>query len=101
MYSKKENIYPAYFSKQNSSFEYIKFPTFDTSNYELDRPLSNEKNKKLIGLMKDELDYQIARFLDCKQILIIIYKMTVDKKAKCTKKCILKKPLDLKGIKTF
>ena len=51
--------------------------------------------------MKDELDYQITRFLDCKQILIIIYKMTVDKKAKCTKKCILKKPLDLKGIKTF
>ena len=51
--------------------------------------------------MKDELDYQIARFLDCKQILIIIYKMTVDKKAKCTKMCILKKPLDLKGIKTF
>ena len=29
---------------------------FDTSNYELDRPLSKTKNKKLIGLKKDELD---------------------------------------------
>ena len=28
---------------------------FDTSNYELDRPLSKGKNKKVIGLMKDEL----------------------------------------------
>ena len=28
---------------------------FDTSNYELDRPLPKGKNKKLIGLMKDEL----------------------------------------------
>ena len=28
---------------------------FDTSNFELDRPLPEGKNKKLIGLMKDEL----------------------------------------------
>ena len=27
---------------------------FDTSNYEVDRPLSTGKNKKVIGLMKDE-----------------------------------------------
>ena len=27
---------------------------FDTSNYELDRPLPKGKNKKVIGLMKDE-----------------------------------------------
>ena len=27
---------------------------FDTSNYELDRPLLKEKKKKVIGLMKDE-----------------------------------------------
>ena len=27
---------------------------FDTSNYELERPLSRGKNKKGIGLMKDE-----------------------------------------------
>ena len=28
---------------------------FDTSNYELNKPLTKEKNKKVIGLMKDEL----------------------------------------------
>ena len=28
---------------------------FDTSNYELDRPLSKGKNKTVIELMKDEL----------------------------------------------
>ena len=28
---------------------------FDTSNYEVSRPLPTEKNKKMIGLMKDEL----------------------------------------------
>ena len=28
---------------------------FDTSNYELYRPLPVEKNEKVIGLMKDEL----------------------------------------------
>ena len=28
---------------------------FDTSNYKLDRPLPKEKNKKVIGLMTDEL----------------------------------------------
>ena len=27
---------------------------FDTSNYECDRPLLTGKNKKVIGLMKDE-----------------------------------------------
>ena len=32
---------------------------FDTSNYELGRPLPKEKNKKLIGLMKDELGGKI------------------------------------------
>ena len=34
---------------------------FDTSNYELDRPLSRGKNKKVIGLIKDEL---------CRKIMI-------------------------------
>ena len=28
---------------------------FDTSNYELDRPLPKGKNKKIFGLMKNEL----------------------------------------------
>ena len=29
---------------------------FDTSNYEIKRPLPIDKNKRKIGLMKDELD---------------------------------------------
>ena len=33
---------------------------FDTSKYELDRPLPKQKNKNVIGLMKDELG-QIMR----------------------------------------
>ena len=32
---------------------------FDTSNYEVDRPLPMGKNKKVIGLMKDELSGRI------------------------------------------
>ena len=32
---------------------------FDTSNYEVKRPLSMGKNKKVIGLMKDELGGEI------------------------------------------
>ena len=32
---------------------------FDTSNYEANRPLPTGKNKKLIGLMKDELGGKI------------------------------------------
>ena len=34
---------------------------FDTSNLELDRPLLKGKNKKVIGLMKDELGGQVMK----------------------------------------
>ena len=32
---------------------------FDTLNYELDRPLAQEKNKNVVGLMKDEVGGKI------------------------------------------
>ena len=32
---------------------------FDTTNYELDRPLPKEKNEQVIGLMKNELGGKI------------------------------------------
>ena len=67
---------------------------FDTSNYEVDRPLSTGKNKKVIGLMKDELGGRvITEFValrpktysyltdDCKE----------GKKTKGTKKCVIKR----------
>ena len=34
---------------------------FDTSNYEINRPLPIGKNKKVIGLMKDELGGKLRR----------------------------------------
>ena len=34
---------------------------FDTSNYELDKPLSNGKNKKAIGVMKDKSGGKIIK----------------------------------------
>ena len=34
---------------------------FDTSNFEIDRPLPKGENKKVIGLMKDELGGQIMK----------------------------------------
>ena len=34
---------------------------FNTSNYELDRPMPKEKYKKVIGLMKDELGGKIMK----------------------------------------
>ena len=37
--------------------------TFDTSNYELDRPLSKGKNGKLIGLMKGKLGGKMVKFV--------------------------------------
>ena len=34
---------------------------FDTLNYELDRPLTKEKNEKVIGLMKNQLGGKIMK----------------------------------------
>ena len=59
-------VKPRYDEKRNSFIVYIKTDDiykdiaedvetrFDTSNYELDKPLPKVKNKKVIGLMKDE-----------------------------------------------
>ena len=61
---------------------------FDTSNYELDRPLPKGKNKKVIGLMKDELGAKIMiKFLGlrAKTYSYLIYDRNEDKKAKETK----------------
>ena len=69
---------------------------FDTSNYDVDRPLSKGKNKKVIGLMKDELGGGIITefvALRPKTYSYMTDEFIEMKKAKGTKKCIIKKML--------
>ena len=77
-------------------------PTFDTLNYELDRPLPKAKNKKGIGLMKDKLGGKImTKFvgLRAKTYSYLIDDGREDKKAKGTKKCVIKKKLKFENYK--
>ena len=67
---------------------------FDTSNYEVNRPLRMGRNKKVIGLMKDELGGKIITefvTLRPKTYLYLTDDGKEDKKAKGTKKCVIKK----------
>ena len=61
---------------------------FDTSNYEVDRPLATKRNKKVIGLMEDELGVKnMTKFagLRSKTYSYLIDDGNNDKKAKGTK----------------
>ena len=72
------------------------FTRFDTSNYELDRPLPKGKNKNVIGLMRDELGGKImTKFvgLRAKTYSYLIDQSSEDKKSKGTKKCVIKRKL--------
>ena len=67
---------------------------FDTLNYELDRSLPKEKNKKLIELMKDELSGKtMVKFigLRVKAYSYLIDGGNEDKKAKATRKVCQKR----------
>ena len=75
---------------------------FDASNYEVDRPLPTGKNKKVIGLMKDELGGKImTKFvaLRPKTYSYLTDDCEEDKKAKETKKCVIKRELKLNDYK--
>ena len=75
---------------------------FDTSNYELDKPLPKIKNKKVIGLMKDELGEKIMKEfvgLRAKTYSYLIDDGSEDKKAKGTKKCVIKRKLKFQDYK--
>ena len=75
---------------------------FDTSNYEIDRPLSKGKNKKVIGLMKDELRRRIMTKFIALRPKTYTYLMDDDnevEKAKGTKKCVIKKELKFNDYK--
>ena len=75
---------------------------FDTSNYEVNRPLPTGKNKKVIGLMKDELGGKIITELVTLRPKTYSF-LTDDgkegKKAKGTKKCIIKKMIKFNDYK--
>ena len=67
---------------------------FDTSNYEVNRPLSTGKNKKIIGLMKDELGGKIITefvTLRPKTYSFLTDDGKEDKNSKGTKKYVIKK----------
>ena len=75
---------------------------FDTSNYEVDRPLPTGKNKKVIGLMKDEFGGKIiTEFITLrpKAYTYLTGDGKEDKNAKGTKKCIIKRMIKLMIIK--
>ena len=80
---------------------------FDTSNYELNRPLPTGKNKKVIGLMKDELGGKITTefvTLRPKTYSFLTDDGKEDKKAKgmiiiIIKKCIIKKMIKFNDYK--
>ena len=67
---------------------------FDTLNYELNRSLWKWKTKKVIGLMKDLLGEKIlTKFVGLREqtYSYLIDDDSEDKKAKSTKKCVIKK----------
>ena len=75
---------------------------FDTSNYEVKRPLPIGKNKKIIGLMKDELGGEIVTefiALRPKTYSYLTDNDKIDKKAKGTKKCVIKKMIKFDDYK--
>ena len=67
---------------------------YDTSNYAVERPLPIGKNKKKIGFMKNELGGEIMKEFIGMKPKCYAYLMddgNVDKKAKGTKKCVIKR----------
>ena len=75
---------------------------FDTSNYEVNRPLPTGKNKKVMALMKDELGGKIITefvTLRSKTYSFLTDNGKENKKAKGTKKCVIKKMIKFNDYK--
>ena len=75
---------------------------FDTSNYEIYRLLPTGKNKKVIGLMKDELGGKIITEFVTMKSKTYSYSTDdgkEDKKAKGTKKCVIKRMIKFNDYK--
>ena len=83
---KTENVYEGFADEAGKRF--------DTSNYEVDRPLPKGINKKVIGLMKDGLGGKIITefvALRPKACSYLIDDGNEYKKAKETKKYVIKR----------
>ena len=91
--------------KTNDFYKYIANDVenrFDTSNYEVNRPLPTGKNNKIIGLMKDELGGKIITefvTLRPKTYSFLTDDGKEDKKAKRTKKWVIKKMIKFNDYK--
>ena len=75
---------------------------FDISNYDVNRQLPTGKNKKVIGLMKDELGGKIITefvTLRPKNYSYLTDDCKEDKKAKGTKKCVIKRMIKFNDYK--
>ena len=75
---------------------------FDASDYECNRPLPTGKNKQIIGLMKDELEGKIiTEFVTLRQktYSYLTDDGEEDKKAKGTKKCVIKRMIKFDDYK--
>ena len=69
---------------------------FDTLNYKLDKPLPKGKNKKVIGLMKDEFKFFGLRV---KTYRYLIDDDSEDEKAKGAKRFVIKRKLKFENYK--
>ena len=75
---------------------------FDTSNYELKRPLPKGKNKRVIGVMKDEFGGKLMKELAGlrpKTYSFLIDDGSEDRKGKDTKQCVIKRKLKFEDYK--
>ena len=75
---------------------------FDTSGYVPDRPLPVGKNKKVVGLMKDELGGEIMREFVSLRPKMYSYKVgnSEPKKCKGIKRCVVKRTTSFEDYKT-
>ena len=76
---------------------------FDTSGYEPDRPLPIGKNKKVIGLMKDESGGKIIKEFISLRPKMYSYRVEESQPKKCKgiKKCVVKKTISFEDYKRF
>ena len=75
---------------------------FDTSNFEIGRPCPKGTNKKVTGLMKDELGEQIMKEfvgLRARTCSYLKGNYDEDKKTKVTKKCVIKRKFKFQDYK--